>query len=408
MIKFPNYINDLRKLRRALRVASMLTSAQLADDEFYGYELLHADVIRTKVPEAELRQRPRQNQGPITQGRGLPQMFILLGMMERVYDGLALTDTGTDIAAQEGATVTDEERRLWQEAVLGLRFPHQAYPDISPADVNMRPAHVMLSMLASSPLPSQGLAVAFAAVSESSGEIERLRQLALRWGVDDEATLAAEAGTTRSELKNNAKVFPGLLEQCRLIRRKSGQAHIEPRGLEVLNIDSTQRTPRRQRARPILPGQPRAWVPTAVNPDDAVERALLRATRLEKASLRHQETLQEISRMLRAKRFDTTEADYDILAKRDDLWLLIEVKTLSDRNARRQTISALGQLAFYYQEIKEEASAGTTIYRVVAFDRAMPDQRIRAVLTQEGVRTMWNENADWIIDDPELEALIDA
>ena len=112
--------------------------------------------------------------------------------------------------------------------------------------------------------------------------------------------------------------------------------------------------------------------------------------------------------MLHAKRFDTTEADYDILAKRDDLWLLIEVKTLSDRNARRQTISAIGQLAFYYQESKEEASGGTTIYRVVAFDRAMPDQRIRTVLMQEGVRMMWIENANWIIDDPELETIIEA
>lgn len=404
-------MNDLRKLRRALQVAAGLNPAQVDDDETYGYALLHADVIASRTPVDDLVQLPRQRQGPITQGRGLPEMFILLGMMERVPgEGLLLTDAGLNIAAQDAEGLTDAERDEWREAVLGLVLPHAAYPDISEGVVDMRPAHVMLSMLFDGPLPAQGLAFAFAAGTEADDEILRLRGLAQEWGDREIQDLAGDAGTTASELRNNAKVFPGLLEQCGLIRRERGIAYIEPEGLHALGahgdfeeapaaeVPAPRRQPRRIRA-----DQPRAWAPAPVGDDDAAERANLRIVRAEKANRRHQETLLLIAAELENHNFETWEAEYDILARREDVWLLIEVKSISARNARKQTMTALGQLAFYRQNIEEAAEGEIDLQRMVAFDRPVQNDRIQRVLDREQIHLTWIDgDRQWILPNDAL------
>lgn len=403
--KFPNYINDLGKLRRALQVAAGLPPAQLDDDETYGYALLDAGVIASRTARADLVQLPRQRQSPITQGRGLPEMFILLGMMEHVPgEGLLLTDAGLHVAAQDAHGLTDAERDEWREAVLGLRFPHAAYPGISEGVVEMRPAHVVLSMLLDGPLPAQGLAFAFAAGTEADDEVLRLRGLAEEWGDREIQELAADAGTTASELRNNAKVFPGLLEQCGLIRRDRGIAYIEPEGLHALGAHgdfeeapAAEMPQGRRQPRRIQADQPRAWVPDPVGDDDAAERANLRILRAEKANRRHQEALLLIAAELENRNFETWEADYDILARRDDVWLLIEVKSTSARNARKQTMTALGQLAFYRQNIEEAAAGDIELQRILAFDRPVRNDRIQRVLDREQVDLTWIDDGQWVL-----------
>ncbi len=399
--KFPNQMNDLRKLRRALQVAESLAPAEVADDERYGYALLDAGVIRVSRPVEEVRILPASKQGPITTGRALPQMLLLLEMLERTPDGgLALTAAAKAVASQEGSTLGAREIAAWREAVLGLHYQSDG--------VDMRPAWVALKMLGAGPLPSQSLALAFAAASESEQEISRLRALAETWQSDVVSDLASECGTTVSELRNNAKVLPGLLEQCGLIVREQGAARVEPLGLETLGQSAAPSKPNQYagssqvQPRPITEGQPRAWAPAPVDPDDAAEAALLRRQRLERASASHEKALQAIAKWLRTAKFETLESNYDILAKRRDMWLLIEVKSITERNARGQTITAIGQLAFYYYDVSRSAPTHIAVHRLVGYQRPCHDPKILGVLDQEGIVASWIDGSDYFVANAEL------
>ena len=409
-VKFPNYINQLLKLRAALQVARSLAPVDVANDETYGYALFEAGVISSGFSVEELRQKPRGNQGPITYGRGLPEMFQLLGLIVREGDGLRLTESGGRIADAAGDSTTDDEVSTWRDALLGFQFPHTAFPHKSDVGVSFRPAHVMLSMLERGPLPAQGLAFAFAAVDESHQEIDRLRSLAARWPMADRQELATAATTTVSELKNNAKVFPGLLEQVGLIRRVSGQAYATADGFEALGAGpasgqpGSARTPpvRLRRSRPIVGPGPASWSPDPIDPDDAAERALLQILRIERANAAHENALRVFSDWLIDRGFETAQADYDILASRADLRVLVEVKSLSAANRRRQAITAIGQLAFYRSGLASEALEDPPIIRMVFFDTDPADPQIVNVLEQETIAVAWLDS-DGVVFIPDIE-----
>ena len=402
-VKFPNYINRLQKLRSALQVARTLDPSDLANDEIYGYALLEARVITSQSSVQDLKQKPRANQGPITSGRGLLKMFQLLGMMKRKEELIHLTDTGTHIADTEGAAISDEELDLWRASVLNLRFPHEAFPEES-IGVNFRPAHVMIAMLEEGPLPGQGLAFAFAAANESPSEINKLRNLAAQWGDNQAQNLAEAASTTVNEFRNNTKVFPGLLEQVGLIRRSDGWAYVTTEGLAALGAgqsgpptsEPSPRTARRTRSRPIDGNNPAAWTPEPVDPKDAAERAYLRLLRIERANAAHEVALHLLNAWLQDHGFHTEQADYDILASRNNTLILVEVKSLSATNGRRQTISAIGQLAYYYNGLTKHTPNTRSIIRLAFYDREPDDPDIRSVLKQEDIEMGWT-NADGVV-----------
>ena len=101
--------------------------------------------------------------------------------------------------------------------------------------------------------------------------------------------------------------------------------------------------------------------------------------------------------------FETWEAEYDILARREDVWLLIEVKSISARNARKQTMTALGQLAFYRQNIEEAAEGEIDLQRMVAFDRPVQNDRIQRVLDREQIHLTWIDgDRQWILPNDAL------
>ena len=104
-----------------------------------------------------------------------------------------------------------------------------------------------------------------------------------------------------------------------------------------------------------------------------------------------------IAAELENRNFETWEADYDILARRDDVWLLIEVKSTSARNARKQTMTALGQLAFYRQNIEEAAAGDIELQRILAFDRPVRNDRIQRVLDREQVDLTWIDDGQWVL-----------
>lgn len=413
-VKFPNYMNNLRKLRSALQVARTLEPRELANDEIYGYALLDAGVITSRSSVAELKQKPRADQGPITNGRGLPEMFQLLGMMVRDGDRIHLTETGNRVADAEGETITDDELDLWRASVLNLRFPHDAFPEKS-SGVDFRPAHVMISMLELGPLPGQGLAFAFAVANESPSEIERARTLAAQWTDTQSQQLANAASVTASELRNNAKVFPGLLEQIGLIRRSGGWAYVTTEGLEALGVgrrsspspEASSASARKIRSRPIDGKGPASWSPEPIDPEDAAERAYLRLLKIERANAAHEMALRLLNDWLVGHGFATAQADYDILASRDSLEILVEVKSLSATNARRQTVSAIGQLAYYYNGLAKEAQGPRTIARVAFFDREPADPQIHSVLEQEGIEMGWiNDDGDVVLTNADFYAVL--
>ncbi len=395
-VKFPNYINKLWKLRSALQVARTLNPSELANDESYGYALLDAGVITSRSSVEELKLKSPADQGPITSGRGLHEMFQLLGMMVRDPDGIQLTEAGNRIADASGESITDDELNLWRTSLLDLRFPHEAFPDKS-VGVDFRPAQIVISMLEQGPLPSQGLAFAFAVANETPSEVERARNLAAQWNDVPRQELANAASTTVRELENNAKVFPGLLEQTGLIRRAGGWAYVTTEGLEALGIDgSGPRTVepssapvRKARSRPIDDNGPASWSPDPVDPKDAAERAFLRLVKLERANAAHELALRMLNDWLVELGFTTAQADYDIHAARDDLEILVEVKSLTATNARRQTISAIGQLAYYYNDLARDAPGSRQLTRVAFFDQEPSHPQVSSVLHQEHIELGW-------------------
>jgi hypothetical protein len=177
-VKFPNQINDLLKLRRALAVAVELSPEELRDDGIYGEALLEAGVIRTQIDRETLANLPSSRQPHRTTARGLRQHFMLLGCMRPVTDGVALTEEGMTIAGQQGDAISPTEYEIWRSLLSELTFPHPLYPDLSEGVVRIRPTHVILAILEPGPVPTRGLALAFSAVDESSNEIARVRALA--------------------------------------------------------------------------------------------------------------------------------------------------------------------------------------------------------------------------------------
>lgn len=415
-IKFPNQINNLLRLRSALQVASALSSDDLRDDECYGYGLLSGGVIASRSTEAELRLLPHSRQGPRTAARALRELFVLLDLMEPVEGGFALTDRGRTIAAATGATLSDPERHEWTTALVAMRFPHPAFPDLSPGVTSARPAIITLKMVAGGPLPAQGLAFAFAAGDESDASITRARELARTWGTESIESLASAIGTTVAELRNNSKVLPGMLAQLGLIEREAGEARITEEGRARLKADGdaeSETVPSAAAPMPIrkvtigtiverrkrLEGSEPAEEPSLT----AAEREALRQQRLEQRVINHQRLLLGFEKYLSARGFDVRCTSlYDALALNGTLGIEVEAKTVEADEAS-QIRAAVGQLLYYsYFERPLLRTAWPEwdpedILSVVVLDRSPSAEHV-AFLEGLGFGVAWAVDADeWSI-----------
>ena len=163
-----------------------------------------------------------------------------------------------------------------------------------------------------------------------------------------------------------------------------------------------KRRRRRSRSRAITRTQRRRWAPDPLDPDDAAERAERGRVLRERASASHETALQQIAAWLGERGFAVSEADYDILAKRDDLWLLIEVKSVTTKNLRRQAMTALGQLAFYRYDVIEDVPKDVELLNLVAFDQPVGDPYVEGVLKHWGAFVTWVDATKYVMADPEL------
>ena len=78
------------------------------------------------------------------------------------------------------------------------------------------------------------------------------------------------------------------------------------------------------------------------------------------------------------------------------------MKSVNDKNLRRQVITALGQLAFYEYDIYHDVPSGVEIVKLVAFDRPVSDQYVSAVLERIGVVMSWVEGDSYQVADRAL------
>jgi hypothetical protein len=132
----------------------------------------------------------------------------------------------------------------------------------------------------------------------------------------------------------------------------------------------------------------------------------MRLLRLERASIEHQRAVDVASGWLSALGFQPLEADYDIWASNDRLGLLIEVKSLGAASVRRQTISAIGQLAYYAAiSLTREQRADIELVRVVLYDRDPRDLSALEVLRSEGIAALWINDGEVTGDEGLLRRL---
>lgn len=411
-IKFPNQINNLLKLRRALHLASSMPANHLRDDGIYGEALLNAGVITTRKSRTQLAQLPNSRQPHRTSARGLREMFILLGCMNPVGNRVRVAASGRLIAQSTGQVLATTERTTWIRLLSQLQFPHPRYPNLAAGVISVRPLFITLAMLDGGPLPAQGLAFAFSVATESRADIQKARSLARRLTRASENRLARSVGTTVSELRNNAKVFPGILEQLGLIRRAGGVAHITPAGQAILASVTvrvgTSRRRTRPASRPVNTTANVAWAPPPVDPNDVVERRQLRLVKAERANSNHRDAVACMNAWLVANNFRTAESDYDILARKGQIRVLIEVKSITPSNTRSQIIKAIGQLAFYAAVSAPRTSANTESYRMVFFDCRPNDAQGMQTLTDEEIKVAWVETGQVVFADTRFRHRLEA
>lgn len=161
-----------------------------------------------------------------------------------------------------------------------------------------------------------------------------------------------------------------------------------PAGSNPVSSRSRKKGSRRLNARRIVRGDTTPWGQKTREPTDLAERARLRTIRSEKSNAAHQRALWDASEWLTKFRFDTFESDYDILAKRKDLWLLIEVKSINSTSIRIQTMKAIGQLAYYALSI-DPPRAAKPLCRLVLYDRVPGDDVALRVLQAEEIQPAW-------------------
>lgn len=165
----------------------------------------------------------------------------------------------------------------------------------------------------------------------------------------------------------------------------------------------TQQRPRpasSRRARAVNRDAPKPWSPDPSEDADVEEKRMARLLKAERANTAHHAATLAALIWLEDRRFEVTELDYDLLAIRGPLCLLIEVKSINERNERRQTITAIGQLA-YYRAHSIPAELRSAVTRIVLFDHKPRSTDSLETLTSESIVGAWiDETQDIAFSQP--------
>lgn len=378
---FPNQLNNLAKLSRALAVMARLedAGANVRDDAVLGEALVrdgvlgprdHSESVDSYI--ARYRAQPPSTRPYQTSARGLREMFRYAGCLVEDSDTNEtwLTPLGRQLATHTNDPPSPPEKAAWRVAVASIRIgdPTRGYS---------HPYRVLLRLLGRrSGLPATLSPLMFEANDDSDAELDRITALAdVR---DEEVIRTTIGGETASNWDNAKKVLPGIGEQLGDISRNDGQLTllVHPRGPATTDPllpppvpQGGIQPPPTQPAMPAIPaprpgrrgrvvtagqiaragtGTPAASDENPPAPPDPAAAAAANAARAVRLT-RHNKIVRMLAKALEAAGATLMEDPFDCLATKDGAAVLFEVKTLdgtaSDEIDRVR--DALGQLLYY-------------------------------------------------------------
>lgn len=416
---FPNQINDLVKLSRALGVATQLTPEEIRDDGTYGEALVRAEVLAGRTPRpveeylTEQRARPHSQQSHRTSARGLRELFRLMALMEEDEQRAWLTPLGQQLARADMTPLSDAERAQWRVAISRIRLGSHDR-GIS------HPYRVLLRLVNARPGITRAMcALALEAVDDSDEELARVLQLA---DTGDEDVVWERIGgeaNRRSNWDNAKKILPAFAEQLGDVlkdrqslfpigqplpaRPEPIQAEVQPAGERDAPAEAVERPAEPIRvnhrevnsdtiARAGQQSDEHATPPELNIPDEAAIAATnaIRAERL----TRHNRLVRAVAQRLARAGASLVEDPFDCFARMDDGDLLIEVKTLSGHAAdeRARVRDALAQLLYYRSFALPEDCDEAVL--VAMFEARPSDQHINW-LQEQGIAVVWANGADF-------------
>lgn len=187
-----------------------------------------------------------------------------------------------------------------------------------------------------------------------------------------------------------------LLAQTFSVLGDEGATHEDQQGVDRQRRPSQSRS---RRARAVNRDAPTPWSPDPTADADVEEKRMARRLKTERANASHHAATVAAANWLEDRGFKVTESDYDLLAIRGSLCLLIEVKSIHDLNERRQTIAAIGQLA-YYRAHSIPIEVRSEVIRVVLFDHEPGNIEALETLTSESIVGAWVDESQGVAFSP--------
>ncbi|GEM_PF-1185154 len=408
MRNFPHQVNQIPKIKGAVRVARQLSvnREDVGDDGTFGYSLARAgiytfrDLTAPTAHELDRAIRREQtkvhsNQGPRTFARDLRRTLSLLGFLERLQplepSVWRVTASGQRIS--EAPNLLDPEATAtWTDAVLGL--------SLSDESGTTHPARNMLELVLRRPgVEKKWLAFVLDMRDESENELARV--LALQQGSFEDALRLT--GSSEYMAANAVKILPSLLEQLGLMSIQRGICTPTPSGMVLLR--TTEEVPSGQEFSPRRSARRRAHSGKVIGTLDALpdaqstagrirstEEQLHSAALLDERTAEHQQIVRRVVNLLRssgwASEVRISDDAFDVLAFGRLLpeIILIEAKTLRGDSLVQARI-ALGQLHFYEYFDVQHLAGGRTIRKIVAFDQD-PHAQAKEFLDSYGVASL--------------------
>ncbi len=195
------------------------------------------------------------------------------------------------------------------------------------------------------------------------------------------------------------KQFKHLIEYCATSQKT------EPDESPVLQTHNySQRIYKRNYAKPRKIGSvdqlTKTYTPPTINPDEYLR---CKAIQQEKDSM-HQEVVKKLySKYVAAGCSDITEWPYDLLVRKNNIYILHEVKTITKQNEPAQVRTALGQIYYYkYFSLRDYKS---NILKAIVFDQPPNDTANVEFLRSHDVLVFWFYKDTFSGDERSLEKL---
>ncbi len=246
-VNFPHQVNQIEKLRQMLSVAKELVDAGKGlDDETFGYEMLNQGLIRLRSKKSitQLKSLPADRQSPIITARDINRTFRLLGYIEKYRNTFYLTNRGRKLVGliQQSVAINDEEKDVWIESLLNLKFHSANDSPTTSKEFRIRPVRLMLELLHQRPLETKYLVFALTVTDESNTSIRKIKRMISKI-MHARSTFLNETtkvGLTESNAKNNIKILPSLCIQLGLVSRNKNLLMLTQEGLDIFQQERTR------------------------------------------------------------------------------------------------------------------------------------------------------------------------